>query len=120
MTPEARTRAARRAATRRWIKVRFGGSDFQGLGLPGGALIDAGLAALADGHESIDSLLVSLAAPRLRREGVPVPRNVFLDADVRLYRRLERVDGALAHARYLACLRQVASFADACSTARAA
>ncbi|MCK4776428.1 MAG: hypothetical protein KAT30_16645, partial [Candidatus Krumholzibacteria bacterium] len=82
------------------------------------AAIDAGLAALATGEESIESLLVSLAAPRLKREGVPLTHDVFPDADVRLYRLLERTDGDLAHARYLAYLRQVASFADACANAR--
>ena len=118
MTPESRRMVARKAAIRRWIRVRFGASDFQTLGLPGGETIDVGLAALAAGEESIESLLVSLAAPRLRREGVPLPRDVFPDADVRLYRLLERTDGDLAHARYLACLRQAASFADACANAR--
>lgn len=118
MSPEARQRVARQAAIQRWIRVRFGASGFGPLGLPGGEIIDTGLANLAAGEESIESLLVSLAAPRLKREGVPVPREVFADAEVRLYRRLERTDGNLAHARYLAYLRQAVSFADACSNAR--
>jgi len=63
-------------------------------------------------------LLVSLAAPRLKREGVPIPRAVMGEAEVRLYRWLEREHGELAHARYLAHLRQVESFADACSAVR--
>ena len=66
----------------------------------------------------MESLLVSLAAPRLKREGVPLPRDVFKDADERLYRLLERDDAGLAHARYLACLRQAESFANACAHAR--
>ena len=61
---------------------------------------------------------MSQAAPRLRREGVPLPGNSFPDSDVRLYRLLERQDGDLAHARYLAWLRRIVSFADACSAAR--
>lgn len=81
-------------------------------------MIDAGLDALAAGEESAGGLAVSLAAPRLRREGVPLPDHVIPDAELRLYRLLERTSGGLAHARYLACLRQVASFADSCSTAR--
>jgi hypothetical protein len=81
-------------------------------------MIDAGLTALAAGEESVESLVVSLAAPRLRREGVPLPPEVFADAELRLYRLLEQTSGDLAHARYLACLRQAASFADACSAAR--
>ena len=118
MSPEARTQAARRAAIRRWIRVRFGAPDFVALGLPGGEIIDAGLAALAAGEESVESLVVSLAAPRLKREGVPLPHDVIADADLRLFRLLERTSGDLAHARYLAYLRQIASFADACSGAR--
>lgn len=120
MSPEARRSVARKAALQRWIRVRFGASRFQDLGLPGGEVIDAGMDDLADGKESIESLLVSLAAPRLEREGVPLPRDVFDDADVRLYRFLERRDGSLAHARYLAYLRQAASFADACAIAQIA
>lgn len=118
MSPGAREKVARQAAIRRWVRVRFGAPRFELLGLPGGEVVDAGLAALAAGDESIESLLVSLAAPRLRREGVPLPRDVFVDADVRLYRRLETTDGRLAHARYLAYLRQAESFANACARAR--
>lgn len=86
--------------------------------MPGGEIVDAGLSALARGEESMESLLVSLAAPRLRREGVPLPRDVFKDADEKLYRLLERDDAGLAHSRYLACLRQAESFANACADAR--
>lgn len=118
MSPEARASVARRAAIQRWTRARFGGSSFAARALPGGALVDAGLVDLAAGVESVGSLLVSLAAPRLQREGVPVPRDVIPEADVRLYRRLEREHGELAHARYLAHLRQVESFADACSAVR--
>lgn len=118
MSPEARQVVARMAAIRRWIQVRFGSPSFEMLGLPGGRAVDAGLTALAAGRESIESLVVSLAAPRLKREGVPLPQNVIADADVRLYRLLEREGVELAHARYLACLREMASFADACVGAR--
>lgn len=118
MSPEARRRVARRAAIRRWIRARFGAPRFAALGLPGGETMDAGLDALAAGEETIESLLVSLAAPRLEREGVPVPAEVFTDADVRLYRLLERTAGELAHARYLAYLRLAESFANACPSAR--
>lgn len=118
MSPAARRSVARDAATRRWIRVRFGADRFETLGLPGGEIVDAGLTALARGEESMESLLVSLAAPRLKREGVPLPRKVFADADVRLYRLLERDDAGLAHARFLACLRQAESFANACARAR--
>ncbi|MCK5405996.1 MAG: hypothetical protein KAJ37_01020, partial [Candidatus Krumholzibacteria bacterium] len=117
-SPRARELVARKAAIGRWIRVRFGAPGFEVLGLPGGEIIDAGLAALAAGEESMESLLVSLAAPRLKREGVPLPSDLFSNADVRLYRLLERTNVDLAHTRYLACLRQATSFADACANAR--
>lgn len=118
MDPEARKAVARRAAIQRWLRVRFGASSFKALGMPGGEIIDAGLADLAGGRETPESLVVSLAAPRLRREGVPLPSAVIADADVRLYRLLEEGGVDLAHARYLAYLQQASSFADACSSAR--
>lgn len=118
MSSEDRRAVARKAATRRWIGVRFGAASLAALGLPGGEIVDAGLDALAAGEVTAESLVVSLAAPRLRREGVPLSDSVLPDADLRLYRLLERTNGDLAHARYLAYLRQVASFADSCSAAR--
>ena len=66
---------------------------------------------------TVESLLVSLAAPRLRREGVPLGE-VHRDPEDRLYALLSETAGELAHARYTACLRQISSFADACRFAR--
>ena len=109
---------ARWAALRRWIGERFGRPSFGDMGLPGGDAVDRGLEDLAWGRETAESLMVSLAASRLRRERVPLPATPLRDADVRLYRLLERQDGALAHARYLARVRQLASFADACRSVR--
>jgi hypothetical protein len=117
MAPAARRAVARRAATARWTRVRFGASRFAALGLPGGAVVDAGLADLAAGEATVESLLVSLAAPRLRREGVPIG-TAFRAPETRLYRLLSRTDGDLAHARYNAFLRQMVSFADSCRMAR--
>ena len=117
MAAEARSAVARRAATARWILQRFGAPSFDALGLPGGELVDAGLADLADGKTSVASLLVSLAAPRLRREGVPVGR-VHERAEDGLYDLLELSSGELSHARYSAYLRQMSSFADACHGVR--
>jgi len=120
MGSAARKAVARIAALQRWTRARFGAASFGALGLPGGEIIDRGLEALAACRESVESLAVSLAAPRLRREGVPLPESVIPNADMRLYRMLERTSGDLAHARYLAYLRQVASFADSLSAARVA
>lgn len=118
LTPEARRRIGRRAAVTRWTQARFGSPRFEPLGLPGAALVDRGLDDLTAGRATRESLAVSLAAPRLKREGVPVPRTVHAEADHRLYRLLESRHGALAHARYLAVLREVQSFADACRSVR--
>lgn len=117
LSARQRRAVARKAATARWIRERFGATSFGELGLPGGDLVDAGLEALAEERSSRESLLVSLAAPRLRREGVPVGRTEEA-AEERLYELLEEDSEQLAHARYLANLRQVASFADACRSAR--
>ena len=115
----ARRAIARIASIRRWTKERFGSSRFEDLGLPGGAMIDQGLEDLAREKETLESLMVALASPRLRREGVPVPKVPIPDADHRLYQLIEKQEGELAHARYLARLRQVTSFADACRIMRA-
>ena len=79
-------------------------------------MIDTGLADLAAEKATEESLLVSLAASRLRREGVPIGQ-VHSDPEDRLYELLSR-SSDLAHARYGAYLRQAASFADACHVAR--
>lgn len=118
LSPTDRSAIARRAALRRWTAVRFGNASFAALGLPGGETIDSGLDDLVSGEESIESLLVSLAAPRLRREGVPLPTTILSDANRRLYRLLEHKNEKLAHARYLAWLNQIVSFADACRVSR--
>ena len=118
LNADARKAVARRAAIGRWVRERFGAPDFAALGLPGADVIDAGLADLANGKQTVESLLVSSAAPRLVREGVPVPGESLSDADVRLYRLLENTHADLAHARYNALRRQVVSFADACAHAR--
>lgn len=117
LSSEARRATARRAASSRWIRERFGASSFAALGLPGGDIVDTGLADLAVGTISVESLVVSLAAPRLRREGVPIG-SVQADPEDRLYELLSRATGDLAHARYTAYLQQIASFADACRVAR--
>ena len=51
--------------------------------LPGAELVEAGLADLARGVESVESLLVSIGAPRLKRLGLEVP-DPFPDPEHRL------------------------------------
>jgi len=117
LSPGAKKAIAQRGAHARWIRSRFGAASFEALNLPGGELVDRGLRDLAAGTVSVESLVVSLAAPRLRREGVPL-NTVLPDPEESLYGLLEQSSGALAHARYGAYLRQAASFADALALLR--
>ena len=77
---------------------------------PGGDLIEKGLLDLREGDESIESLLVSIGAERLRAAGIPVPRNTYSDPERRLYERLAADDSDSAHSRYNALLRRLVSF----------
>lgn len=118
LTADRRRHIARAASVARWTRERFGATRFEELGLPGGELIDEGLSDAAAEAETVPSLVVAVAAPRLRREGVPVPKLEWPDPEIRCYRMLEEQHGELAHARYLALLDEVRSFADACPLAR--
>jgi hypothetical protein len=81
--------------------------------LPGGELVEGGLADVAAGVESVPALLVAAFAARLRSEGVPVPEHDLPDPEHRLYRLLAREDADSAHGRYNALMRQMVSFTRA-------
>jgi hypothetical protein len=83
--------------------------------LPGAELVERGLRDLDERAETVESLLVSLGAPRLRTLGFVVPEP-WADPELRLYRLLAERHGAGAHARYNALLRRLVSFqrAGAC------
>jgi len=83
--------------------------------LPGGDLIEAGLADLARGvRDSPEALLVAAAGSRLRAAGVPVPEGVDdAGAPLALYHALQPEHGNDAHGRQLALIRRVESFARA-------
>lgn len=85
--------------------------------LPGADLVERGLHDLRAGVESVESLLVSMAAPRLRTLGFDVP-TPLVDAELRLYRRLAVDYGAGAHSRYNALVRRIVSFQRAAACAR--
>jgi len=85
--------------------------------LPGAELIHAGLADLKAGVVTIESLLVSIAAPGLRDVGLAVDHPIA-DAELQLYALLSARDGAAAHSQYNALLRRVASFRHAAQCAR--
>ena len=114
----SRRRIARVAALARWTRERFGVRHFVELGLPGADLVDKGLEDVAGEVESVEGLMIAIAAPRLRREGVTVPAIAWPDPEMRCYRRLEEEHGEMAHARYGALQQQVRSFADACYLVR--
>jgi hypothetical protein len=81
--------------------------------LPGGDLVQEGIADLAQGIESISSLLVSIGAFRLRRIGLPVPDAVIGSPELRLYEKLAESDSDSAHSRYNALVRRLVSFENA-------
>lgn len=85
--------------------------------LPGSELIETGLADLTAGLVTIESLLVSIAAPGLRDVGLAVDHPIA-DAELQLYALLAARDGAAAHSRYNALLRRVTSFRRAAQCAR--
>jgi hypothetical protein len=86
-------------------------------GLPGAELVDQGLIDLGRGRETVESLLVSMAEPRLRALGYSVPPT-FANPELRLYRLLAGQVGNGAHSRYNALVRRLVSFqrAAACAT----
>ena len=86
-------------------------------GLPGAELVEKGLADLAEGAVTVESLLVSVGAPRLRRLGFEL-RSPFEDAEERLYLLLASSDPTGAHGRYNALVRRLVSFERAAESAR--
>jgi hypothetical protein len=85
--------------------------------LPGADLVDAGLADLAGGVESVEALLVAIGAPRLRLLGIEVPDGPQ-QPEHRLYALLARDDSDSAHARYNALVRRLVSFERAYAATR--
>jgi len=78
--------------------------------LPGADLIETGLADLAAGRETIESLLVSIGAPKLRQLGIAIPAPTFASPEHRLYELLRAEDPRAAHSRYNALIRRLVSF----------
>jgi hypothetical protein len=81
----------------------------QGGRLPGEDLVRLGLRDLCDGIESVESLLVSIGAPRLGRLGLTIPPS-FPEPELRLYRLLTKLHGDAAHSRYNALIRRLVSY----------
>ena len=77
--------------------------------LPGNELVRHGLDDLAAGRETIEALLVSIGARRLRALGIEVPP-AFPEPEDRLFALLEVDDPLEAHGRYNALVRTLVSF----------
>ena len=86
-------------------------------GLPGAELVEAGLRDLADGHRSVEALLVLVGAPRLRRIGLGVPEDLEARPEHALYGLLAAEDPDAAHSRYNALIRRLVSFERAAECA---
>jgi hypothetical protein len=77
--------------------------------VPGADLVRTGLDDLANGVDSIESLLVLIGAPRLRKLGFDVPDTPDYPED-RLYAKLAEMSGDAAHSQYNALIRRLVSF----------
>lgn len=85
--------------------------------LPGADLIQRGVSDLRMGHESVEALLVSIGAPRLRSVGIDVGEEIA-EPEHRLYLLLARQRGNAAHSAYNALIRRLVSFERAAACAR--
>jgi hypothetical protein len=83
--------------------------------LPGGEAVLRGLADCRAGVETVESLLIAIAAPKLRRLGLAVPgsADAVVDAEIRLYEKLGREGVPDPYSRYNALLRELSSFGRA-------
>ena len=84
--------------------------------LPGHDLVEKGIDDLSRGERTVEALLVSIAASRLRRLGLPLERP-FPDAEQGLYDLLAEDGPDAAHSRYNALVRRLVSFERAAECA---
>ncbi len=82
--------------------------------LPGEELVAQGIADLSQDRQTDFSLLVLIAAPRLKRLGIDIPDRPFpRPYEHQLYARLDRRLGAAAHSHYNSLIRRIVSYAHA-------
>ena len=86
--------------------------------LPGAELITRGFVDLENGVVSIESLLVSMASPRLETLALPLPTSPLISPELTLYRMLEEQYGLGAHSKYNAYVRRLVSFLRAAECER--
>lgn len=84
--------------------------------LPGADLFQRGIEDLDAGRESVEALLVSIGAPRLRLVGIEVPMPIG-SPEHKLYLLLSREKGDAAHSAYNALIRRLVSFERAAACA---
>ena len=78
-------------------------------GLPGEEIVAKGLEDLSAGLETLESLLVQIGAPRLRRLGFAI-ESAVRDPERALYDMLARDGADTAHGQYNALVRRLVSF----------
>jgi|ERR1043166_5616985 hypothetical protein len=89
--------------------------------LPGEEFVNEGLADLLQARETDYSLLVLIAAPRLRALGLDIPeRRSGTPFEPQLYARLYKRLGDGAHSYYNSLIRRVVSYAHALERERSA
>lgn len=82
--------------------------------LPGEELVRQGLADLLQGRETDCSLLLLIAAPRLRALGLDIPeRSSKVPFEHLLYARLDGRLGDAAHSHYNSLIRRIVSYSRA-------
>ena len=82
--------------------------------LPGEELVEQGLSDLAQNRETDCSLLLLIAAPRLRRLGIQIPDQPSpVPYEHQLYARLDQRLGTAAHSYYNSLIRRIVSYARA-------
>ena len=80
--------------------------------LPGGDLVEQGLADLAQDRITENSLLLLIAGPRLKRLGLSIPDRPSLKPyEHKLYEHLEERLGTAAHSYYNSLIRRIVSYA---------
>jgi hypothetical protein len=84
--------------------------------LPGADLVRQGVADLGAGRESVEALLVSIGAPRLRSAGIRMPTSIE-SPEHKLYALLATEKGDGAHSAYNALIRRLVSFERAAACA---
>jgi len=77
--------------------------------IPGGDLVERGIADLDAGRETAEALLVSVGGARLRSLGIDLPITIP-GPEHKLYELLAKEKGNAAHSAYNALIRRLVSF----------